>query len=549
LIKRNLYIFFKAIPFILYIFFTQKRFVILGKRRFLSENYHSRTAKWLTKIIAVLGPTFIKLAQVISTRADFLPTEYMNALSTLQDKVPPTSFDKIKPIIEKDFGKPINELFDKFIEKPLASASVAQVYRAMYNGNDVIVKVIRPCIEKNVGIDIVTLKSVLHLLEIFFPQNKSIQSILVVLREFQVTIYEEMDLTHEVKNIKEFRKIGKKFDYIIIPKIYPEMNSKNILVMDFHEGVKITNFKKMKDMGLKPAKIINKLIEFYIYQSLVKGTMHADPHPGNILVNKEAKIIVLDYGLVIHISDDTKENLIKVVIAGIKMDFAGIVDAYYALGIINKDVSRQLLEKMAEKLYKVLTQKDISHKKLQQIMNEIMKSFYSFPFELPQNLVYIFKTAAVLEGIGTALNPSYNIIKDIIPVAKRYMKDTPLGKKMTPLNIIKEGFNQIKEFILDTKRVMHAVYTEDFRVKIHPDNISGVENFLIHIVKRFMMAFIGGFVGIIVALIYVENRNAYLLTVGLFISALIIFVSVSLPIKTTHGYSTLLDMFKHRSDS
>ena len=522
--------------------------MIFGKRRILNEKYHRRTAKWLTEIIASLGPTFIKLAQVISTRADFLPTEYINALSTLQDEVPPVSFGKIKPIIEKDLGKPINELFNEFNEEPLAAASVAQVYKAVYNGNNVIVKVIRPDIEKNVGIDIITLKSVLNLLKIFFPQNKSIQSISVVLREFQITIYEEMDLEHEVKNIKEFRKIGKKLDYIIVPKAYSEINSKNILVMDFYEGVKITNFEKLKEMGIKPKDVIDKLMEFYLYQSLIKGVVHADPHPGNILVNKEAKIIVLDYGLVIHISDDTKQNLVKAVLAGTKMNFSGIIDAYYALGIINKEVSRQLLEKMAEKLYIVLSQKDISNKKIQQIINEIMKSFYAFPFELPQNLVYIFKTAAVLEGIGTALDPSYNLVKDIVPVAKRYIKDTPLGKKMTPLNIIKEGFNQIKEFILDTKRVMHSAYTEDFRVKIHPNNISGLENFLIHIIKRLMAALIGGFIGMISALIFIEDKNIYLLIGGFFISALVVFVSISLPIKTTYGYSTLLDIFRHRNN-
>lgn len=548
LFRRNLYIFFKAIPFLLYILFTQKRFIIIGKRRVLSEKYHVKSAKRLTRIIASLGPTFIKLAQVISTRADFLPTEYINALSTLQDEVPPVPFGRIKPIIEKDLGKPISDVFDKFDEKPLAAASVAQVYRAVYKGEEVIVKVIRPDIEKNVGIDIITLKSVLNMLSIFFPQNKSIQSISVVLREFRTTIYEEMDLMHEVKNIKEFRKFGKKLNYIIVPKTYSEINSKNILVMDYYEGVKINNFEKIKGMGIEPEKIINRLIEFYIYQALVEGVVHADPHPGNILVNKEGKIIVLDYGLVVHISDETKENLVKAVLAGVQMDFPGIIDAYYALGIINKEVSRQLLEKMAEKLYKVLTQKDISNKKIQQIINEIMKSFYAFPFELPQNLVYIFKTAAVLEGIGTAFNPSYNLVKDIIPVAKRYIKETSLGKKMTPLNIIKEGFNQLKEFILDTKRVMHAAYTEDFRVKIHPSNISGLESFLIHVIKRLIFALIGGSIGIISALIYIADKNTSLLIGGIFLSALIIFVSVSLPIKTTYGYSTLLDIFRHRNN-
>ncbi len=507
-------------------------------------------SRWLTRIIASLGPTFIKLAQVISTRADFLPQEYIESLSTLQDEVPAVSFSKIKPIFMNDLEKPLEEVFEEFDPVPLAAASVAQVYRAWYKGKDVIVKVIRPDIEKNVGIDIITLKRVLSVFRLFFPQNKFFQSISVVLREFNKTIYEEMDLRHELKNVQEFIEISraKELDYIIIPQVYEEINSKNILVMDYHEGVKITNLQKIKEMGLEPGYIINRLIEFYIYQSLIEGIMHADPHPGNILVNREGKIIILDFGLVIHISEETKENLIKAVLSGIKMDFSGIIDAYYGLGIINKEVSRQLLEHMAEKLYRVLSQENISSKKIQEIISEIMKSFYAFPFELPQNLVYIFKTAAVLEGIGTALNPSYNLVKDIIPVAKKYIDRTSLGKKMKVSGLIREAFGWIKEFVLDTKGLIHSAYSEDFRVKIHPINISGLEIFLIHVIKRVIWSLTGGFIGIVTALIYIENKNIYFLAGGLAVAVILVILSLGLPIRTTYGYSTLLDIIRRRDN-
>ncbi|MHB1646567.1 MAG: ABC1 kinase family protein [bacterium] len=547
MIKRNLYIFFKVFPFIFYILITQKKFIIFGKRRNLSDAYHTNAAKRLTSLIASLGPTFIKLAQVISTRADFLPEQYLTQLATLQDEVPPVSFKFIKPIIEKDFGnKPIKEIFEEFNEEAFAAASVAQVYKAVYKGKQVIVKVIRPDIEKNVSSDISTLKNVLNYIGIFFPDNKSIISISVVLKEFEITIYEEMDLIHEVQNVKEFKKFSKDLEWIIIPDIYTELNSKNILVMDFYKGVKINDIESLKKNSLNPKVVLDRLIEFYLYQSLIKGVIHADPHPGNILVDDKGRIIVLDFGLVIHVSEETKENLIKAVLAGIKQNIPEIIDAYYALGIINKEVSRQLLEKAAEKLYKVLSQKDISNRKIQDIINEIMKSFYAFPFELPQNLVYIFKTAAVLEGIGTAIDPTYNLVKDIVPVAKKYVSRTSLGEKMSPVNIIKSVFNEVKQFVLDTKRVMHAAYEEEFRVKIHPENISGLENFLIHIIKRLIMALIGGFIGLASALIFIENKNPYFLAAGLFISFIVIFISLSMPIKTTYGYSTMLDVFRHR---
>ena len=545
--KRNLYIFFKVFPFIFYILITQKRFIIFGKRRDLSNAYHVKVARWMTSLIASLGPTFIKLAQVISTRADFLPQQYLAQLATLQDEVPPVPFKLIKPIIEKDFGnKPIKEIFEEFNEEPFAAASVAQVYKAVYKGKQVIVKVIRPDIEKNVSSDIYTLKNVLNSLRIFFPDNKSLLSISVVLKEFEITIYEEMDLMHEVKNIKEFQKFSKKLKWIVIPNVYTELNSKNVLVMDFYKGVKITDLEGLKKNNLDPEVVLDRLIEFYIYQSLIQGVIHADPHPGNILVDAKGRIVLLDYGLVVHISDETKENLIKAVLAGIKQNIPGIIDAYYALGIINKEVSRQLLEKAAGRLYQVLSQKDISSRKIQDIINDIMKSFYAFPFELPQNLVYIFKTAAVLEGIGTAIDPSYNLVKDIVPVAKKYISHTPLGKKTTAAGIIKTVFNEVKQFVMDTKRVMHAAYEEDFRVKIHPENISGLENFLIHVIKRLTMALIGGFIGLIAALIFIEDKNPYLLAGGLFAAFAVIFVAVAMPIKTTYGYSTLLDVFRHR---
>ncbi len=476
-----------------------------------------------------------------------MPEQYLTQLATLQDEVPPVSFKLIKPIIEKDFGnKPIEEIFEEFNEEAFAAASVAQVYKAVYKGKQVIVKVIRPDIEKNVSSDILTLKNVLNYIGIFFPDNKSIISFSVVLKEFEITIYEEMDLVHEVKNIKEFQKFSKDLEWVIIPDVYTELNSKNILVMDFYKGVKITDVANLKQNSLNPKVVLDRLIEFYLYQSLIKGVIHADPHPGNILVDDKGRIIVLDFGLVIHVSEETKENLIKAVLAGIKQNIPEIIDAYYALGIINKEVSRQLLEKAAEKLYKVLSQKGISNRKIQDIINEIMKSFYAFPFELPQNLVYIFKTAAVLEGIGTAIDPTYNLVKDIVPVAKKYLSHISLVEKMSPVNIIKSVFNEVKQFVLDTKRVMHAAYEEEFRVKIHPENISGLENFLIHIIKRLIMALIGGFIGLASALIFIENKNPYFLAGGLFISFVVIFIALSMPIKTTYGYSTMLDVFRHR---
>ena len=246
-------------------------------------------------------PQFLLLDEPFSSLDVAWRFRLYRELSTLQDEVPPVSFSKIKPIIEKGLGAKISEVFEEFDEKPLAAASVAQVYKAVYKGKEVIAKVIRPDIEKNVGIDIRTLKSVLNLLRTFFFQNKSLISIATVLREFRITIYEEMDLAHEARNIKEFRKIAKETGFIIVPKVYSELTSKNILVMDFHKGIKITNFAKIKEAGFEPKKIIEKLIEFYIYQSLVSGVLHADPHPGNIMVNADGKIVMLDFGLVVHI--------------------------------------------------------------------------------------------------------------------------------------------------------------------------------------------------------------------------------------------------------
>jgi predicted unusual protein kinase regulating ubiquinone biosynthesis (AarF/ABC1/UbiB family) len=181
-------------------------------------------------------------------------------------------------------------------------------------------------------------------------------------------------------------------------------------------------------------------------------------------------------------------------------------------------------------------------------MTEIMRSFYAFPFELPQNLVYIFKTVTLLEGIGTAYDPSYNLVKDMVPVAKKYIKETPLGESMSPVNLIKNAFNQVKELINDAGRLIRTAYAEEFKVKIHPTNVSNLENFLIHIMKRLIASIVGGFIGTISALVFIEDKNVYLLIAGLSVAALIVFISLSLPIKTTYGYSTILDIFRHKND-
>ncbi|MEK6776816.1 MAG: AarF/UbiB family protein, partial [bacterium] len=422
MIRRNLTIFFAAFPFIISFLLDFRRFLFFGPARKAGLEFHQERARKLTAKIASLGPSFIKLTQVLSTRSDILPPIYLRALSKLHDEVPPISLAMVKKVIETEYQQPFDKVFEEFDPEPLAAASLGQVHVGKYRGMEVAVKVQRPGIHEMVTKDLKIIQWILGVLNHLIHSNQ-LRALQVTVDEFSRTIYEEMDFEKESMNIRRFQELMKGRSDIIIPEFFPELTTHRILVLHFYHGIKITDFEKMKKAGINVDRVLSRLIRIYTQQILIDGVVHADPHPGNILVTNDEKIVLLDYGLVVELDAKTRKELIDTTLAGARRDFDRLIQGYYNLGIANRELSPAILREAAETMFDILTQEGITQKRVQEIAFEVIESFYAFPFELPGNLVYIFKTAALVEGIGTQYRYDVNAVKDIVPLVKQMLKE------------------------------------------------------------------------------------------------------------------------------
>ncbi len=542
MILRSLKIFLTALPFLLSVLRDGHRFVFFGAGRKADDDFHRQRACGLTARIASLGPSFIKLAQVISTRADIIPPLYLQELSHLHDEVPPVTFAVVKQVVEEEYRCPLEEVFDDFDPTPLAAASLGQVYKAKYRGEEVAVKVQRPGIHQLVTTDLKIINRILDVLNHLF-QSYQLRSLQVVIDEFSRTIYEEMDFAHEALNIQRFQELMKDRPDLCVPEYFPELTTSRILVMRYYHGTKITEFEQLKAQGIDVDRVLSKLIEVYTQQILLDGVVHADPHPGNLLVTEDEKIVLLDYGLVVELDAETRKELIQMTLAGARRDFDRLIEGYYKLGIANREVSPAVLREAAETMFNILTTEGVTQKRIQEIAIDIVESFYAFPFELPSNLVYLFKTAALVEGIGTLYRNDFNAVKDIVPLARQVIREEKAA------SVCEQGKTELAtlhRMYRDAAGLLQTLRREELRVRIHPVTISQTERYVGRIFRRSILGLMAMTLAITSGLLYLAIENTCLLAGGLTLSGVILLGLVLIPIPSTYGFHLWMDLGKKK---
>jgi len=542
MIQRSMKILFTALPFILSFIRDFRRFIFFGSERAADLRFHQERAERLTRKIASLGPSFIKLTQVISTRADIIPPLYLSALSKLHDEVPPVSFSVVKKVLENEYHRPFEEVFESFDPVPLAAASLGQVHKGEYQGADVAVKIQRPGIHDMVTTDLKIIQRLLAILSRLFDAYQ-LRALQVVVNEFSRTIFDEMDFQKESLNIKRFQGLMQDRPDILVPCFYPDLTTSKVLVMRYYDGIKITDFERLKAAGVDVERVLSKLIELYTQQILIDGVVHADPHPGNILVTADEKIVLLDYGLVVELDSETRRKLIDTTIAGARRDFDGLIEGYYSLGIANREVSPTILREAAEAIFDILSQQGITQRRIQEIAFEILESFYAFPFELPSNLVYIFKTAAIVEGIGTQYRSDFNAVKDIVPLARKMLR---ADKALSPCNRVEKEVEKLNRMYQDLGEVLRVLRREEWRVRIHPVTISQTEKYVTRVFRRAVFGGLAVVVSLVSAILYVTHRNIFVLSGGLAFAALILLFLLLVPLPSTYGFSLWGDVGKKK---
>ena len=387
-------------------------FVIVRKKeRFLYIRPLDPTA--FKQTILDLGVSFIKLAQVLATRADFFTEEYLRELKTIHDEVEPMDRADFEVMYNRAFGSV--RPFRHFVHSPIASASIGQVHKAVLDdGTKVAVKIRRLNIEKDVLDDIRIIGIFLRIFQPFFSRLTK-NSLEAVLNEFADMIVKEVDLSIELDNLRKFREIYQ-LSGIRFPDVYPRHCSCDALVMSFETGMRIDDKEGLARSNIPFATLMDRMISFYMEQMLVCGLFHADPHPGNFLVGDDGTLIVLDFGMVKRLPNSTRVAMIEMIKAANEQDFELFIVSCKRLGVIAATAREDQMQELAERMFDIFGNENLNATSMQNLAFDVLDSMRELPFKIPQELVYVMRASSLVEGLGTSFIENFNGIKDILPV-------------------------------------------------------------------------------------------------------------------------------------
>ncbi len=399
----------KTFRFLLTVFLIVRR-----KERFLFIRPLDPVA--FKQTILDLGVSFIKLAQVLATRADFFSEEYLRELKTIHDEVDPMTQADFEVMYARAFGS--TRPFRQFEQRPIASASIGQVHRAILeDGTEAAVKIRRLNIEKDVADDIRIMHIFLYVFQPLFSRFTK-NSLEAVLNEFAAMIVKEVDLSIELDNLCKFKKIYQQ-DYIRFPDVYPRYCNTNVLVMSFERGVRIDDREALAHSNIPFTFLMDKVISFYIEQMLVCGLFHADPHPGNFLVREDGTLVVLDFGMVKRLPNSTRIAMIEMIKAANEQDFELFIVSCKRLGVIAAMAREDQMQELAERMFDIFGNENLSAVTMQTLAFDVLDSMRELPFKIPQELVYVMRTSSLIEGLGTTFIENFNGVKDILPVLQK----------------------------------------------------------------------------------------------------------------------------------
>jgi predicted unusual protein kinase regulating ubiquinone biosynthesis (AarF/ABC1/UbiB family) len=417
---RTLVILLRLLPLALSVLRDRRRWIVGGAPLARTREFHSRRAARVVATVASLGPTFVKLAQVLAARADLIPEPYLSSLGTLADAVPPVPIAAIEAQIRDAYGQGPHELFEDFERVPLAAASLGQVHRARADGQDVVVKVLRPGVEELVARDVHAALGILRLVERRWS-NPHVRGFIGVVQEFGDRVNEEMDFRQESRYAEEIRANLAGMSGVVVPEVLPRFTRQRVMVMRYVAGRRIDRLEPLiAGARLRTDDVVRRVIELYVRMMLVDGLFHADPHPGNLLVQDDGTLVLLDFGMVIRVPRETRWHLIQTVFAAIRKDPEGVVSGFYALGIVLPEADRPQIVGLATQLMALADERITTEERIQYLLAErVMETLYEWPVQLPREMVYFARTAALIEGLGTRYDARFNAIHFAGPIVLR----------------------------------------------------------------------------------------------------------------------------------
>jgi predicted unusual protein kinase regulating ubiquinone biosynthesis (AarF/ABC1/UbiB family) len=417
---RTLFLLVRLLPFALSFARDRRRFVFWGPPARRGPGFHARRAERLARTIPALGPTFVKIGQVFSARPDVVPEPYLSQLSTLTDRVPCVPFARIEAELVRAYGAPVDEVFEAFDREPLAAGSLGQVYRARHQGRDVVVKVLRPGVEAVVRHDVRFVRALLARVQRWWT-HPQLRGLHVVIDEFERRIGDEMDFRKEAAYA---RAIGERFarnPRVVVPEVIDGMVRQRTLVLEFVEGTRVDQIESLVRAGrLDPERVMDAVVEAYIQMMLVDGIFHADPHPGNLLVQDSGALVLLDFGMVIEVDPAMRRHLVHTALAAVGGDADRVVEGFFSLGIVEPDTDRETIRRLAGLLLE-MTERGAALDEMQAALaDEVMRLLYDWPVVLTGEMTYFGRAVALIEGLGARHVPNFNPVRYVKPILLKH---------------------------------------------------------------------------------------------------------------------------------
>lgn len=419
-----------------------------------------------------LGPSFIKLAQILSSRPDLITALYANEFKKLQDEVPPFPAEEAIRTVEEELRMPLSGIFRKFEVRPVAAASIAQVhYAQLLDGTDVIVKVQRPGIEEQIETDINILSSAARLLDRYVPESRFFNPKGIV-EEFSKTIRKELDFVNESRNCMRFGKNFESSPDVCIPRVFPEYVSRRVLVMERIDGLRIDDIPRITAMGHDRQRLARIGVEAYFKMILEDGFLHADPHPGNMFVMPDGKLALVDFGIVAHVSPDLMETMGNTFLAFVRRDFDRLIDMYIELGYVPEDIDIEAFRKefkaelidILEPLYGLTLQEIDFARYLDTFTHLALRHRLT----IPSDLLLINKSLLILESIGRELDPHFDFFSAFEPYAAKLTR-----KRYSPSKIferVSRNALEFSDFVIlfpkQMKQIIRKILKDDFHIKM-----------------------------------------------------------------------------------
>jgi predicted unusual protein kinase regulating ubiquinone biosynthesis (AarF/ABC1/UbiB family) len=381
-----------------------------------------KQAVWLRENLIGLGPTFIKIGQALGTRGDLLPLSYIRQLAILQDQVPAFPSAEAYERIEASLGRSVLEAYAEIDAEPIAAASLGQVYRArLHDGREVAVKVQRPKLKEIISFDIAILYRLVKLTNRFFPRANENADWEGMLREFYLTIFEEMDYAREGRNADRFRYNFRDWRAVRVPAIHWSHSTSQVLTMEFIRGTKVVDLEALRARGISPVKVNRLLVRAYLKQLLEDGFFHADPHPGNLLVMDSGHLAFFDFGMVGRITPRLQSQMIDAFFHVVSRDVHGLGQDIINLNFLKPGVDPETIRPIVEGLFKHYLNLKLGEVNFKELTYDLAEVMYDYPFRLPANFTYVMRALMTLEGIGIVTDPEFSFFETAKPYAKEFM--------------------------------------------------------------------------------------------------------------------------------